>query len=218
MMDRVDFNKLLSERCGIDSAGFETVQVIGASSAEEAAHHLSQSRVNFDPNPIVIRKQDNRAPVEYKQKVFVRYLQPPTVKPGPLIIKEQRAPPEKPMPPLIVRQRARRAKTPPPLILREAPPDAVAGGAPRFTTANGQAFTNEDYGNMSSESNMHTHAMGGGYHSSMNPQFDPNVAVMGGGGSSNRGGHDSKVVQQLISSGHLDIPGGKGWTTEVVRK
>ena len=45
-------------------------------------------KINFDPNPQIIRKQANDA-VTYKQEVAVRYLRPPTPPPpGPLIIKE----------------------------------------------------------------------------------------------------------------------------------
>lgn len=45
-------------------------------------------KINFDPNPQIIRKNANDA-VTYKQEVAVRYLRPPTPPPpGPLIIKE----------------------------------------------------------------------------------------------------------------------------------
>lgn len=45
-------------------------------------------KINFDPNPQIIRKHANDA-VTYKQEVAVRYLRPPTPPPpGPLIIKE----------------------------------------------------------------------------------------------------------------------------------
>lgn len=48
-------------------------------------------KINFDPNPQLIRKQANDA-VTYKQEVAVRYLRPPTPPPpGPLIIKEVRS-------------------------------------------------------------------------------------------------------------------------------
>jgi hypothetical protein len=59
-----------------------------------AAGQLSQQqgpngyKINFDPNPQIIRKHANDA-VTYKQEVAVRYLRPPTPPPpGPLIIKE----------------------------------------------------------------------------------------------------------------------------------
>jgi hypothetical protein len=84
---------------------------------------LDQYKINYDPNPIIIRKQ---IPVEmptYKQQVIVRYLRPPTPPaPGPLIIKEVRAPQPAAAPPLVIRTRAPREKTPPPIVIREAPP------------------------------------------------------------------------------------------------
>ena len=47
-------------------------------------------KINFDPNPQIIRKNANDA-VTYKQEVAVRYLRPPTPPPpGPLVIKEVR--------------------------------------------------------------------------------------------------------------------------------
>jgi hypothetical protein len=47
-------------------------------------------KINFDPNPQIIRKHAGDA-VTYKQEVAVRYLRPPTPPPpGPLIIKEVR--------------------------------------------------------------------------------------------------------------------------------
>ncbi|CAF3871595.1 unnamed protein product [Rotaria sordida] len=85
---------------------------------------LDQYKINYDPNPIVIRKQ---IPVEmptYKQQVIVRYLRPPTPpSPGPLIIKEVREPQAAAAPPIVIRTRAPREKTPPPIIIREAPPN-----------------------------------------------------------------------------------------------
>jgi len=84
---------------------------------------LDQYKINYDPNPIIIRKQ---IPVEmptYKQQVIVRYLRPPTPpSPGPLIIKEVREAQAAPAPPLVIRTRAPREKTPPPIVIREAPP------------------------------------------------------------------------------------------------
>jgi hypothetical protein len=84
---------------------------------------LDQYKINYDPNPIIIRKQ---IPVEmptYKQQVIVRYLRPPTPpSPGPLIVKEVREPQPAAAPPLVIRTRAPRERTPPPIIIREAPP------------------------------------------------------------------------------------------------
>ncbi|UJR08658.1 hypothetical protein I4U23_012917 [Adineta vaga] len=84
---------------------------------------LDQYKINYDPNPIIIRKQIPMEMPTYKQQVIVRYLRPPTPpSPGPLIIKEVREPQAAAAPPLVIRTRAPREKTPPPIIIREAPP------------------------------------------------------------------------------------------------
>ncbi|CAF0799679.1 unnamed protein product [Didymodactylos carnosus] len=86
---------------------------------------LNQYKINYDPNPIVIKKQMPIEQPTYKQQIIVRYLRPPTPPaPGPLVIKEVRPPPPAPAPPLIIRTRAPRGKTPPPIIIREQPPIA----------------------------------------------------------------------------------------------
>jgi len=97
---------------------------------------LDQYKINYDPNPIIIRKQ---IPVEmptYKQQVIVRYLRPPTPpEPGPLIVKEVREPQPAAAPPLVIRTRAPREKTPPPIVIREAPPQAPhIDTNPRYVT------------------------------------------------------------------------------------
>ena len=61
-----------------------------AGAAGQLAQQQGQNgyKINFDPNPQIIRKHANDA-VTYKQEVAVRYLRPPTPPPpGPLIIKE----------------------------------------------------------------------------------------------------------------------------------
>ncbi|CAF0726527.1 unnamed protein product [Didymodactylos carnosus] len=86
---------------------------------------LNQYKINYDPNPIVIKKQIPIEQPTYKQQIIVRYLRPPTPPPpGPLVIKEVRPPQPAPAPPLIIRTRAPRGKTPPPIIIREQPPIA----------------------------------------------------------------------------------------------
>jgi len=86
---------------------------------------LDQYKINYDPNPIIIRKQIPMEMPQYKQQVVVRYLRPPTPpSPGPLIIKEVREPQPAPAPPLVIRTRAPRERTPPPIVIREAPPQA----------------------------------------------------------------------------------------------
>ncbi|CAF0763744.1 unnamed protein product [Adineta steineri] len=91
-------------------------------------------KINFDPNPQIIRKHANDA-VTYKQEVAVRYLRPPTPPPpGPLIIKEVRNPALPAAPPIVIRQRPPRPATPPPLIIRERPPQPPAQLAPKLIT------------------------------------------------------------------------------------
>lgn len=91
-------------------------------------------KINFDPNPQIIRKQANDA-VTYKQEVAVRYLRPPTPPPpGPLIIKEVRNPALPAAPPIVIRQRPPRPATPPPLIIRERPPQPPPQLAPKVVT------------------------------------------------------------------------------------
>ena len=66
-------------------------QFAGATGQLAQQQGLNGYKVNFDPNPQVIRKHANDA-VTYKQEVAVRYLRPPTPPPpGPLIIKEVRS-------------------------------------------------------------------------------------------------------------------------------
>ena len=55
---------------------------------EEMLIERSLNAVNNDPNPIVIRRK-NEENIEYKQNVFIRWLQPPTPPPpAPIISKE----------------------------------------------------------------------------------------------------------------------------------
>ncbi|CAF3452199.1 unnamed protein product [Rotaria sp. Silwood1] len=91
-------------------------------------------KINFDPNPQIIRKHANDE-VTYKQEVAVRYLRPPTPPPpGPLIIKEVRNPALPAAPPIVIRQRPPRPATPPPLIIRERPPQPPPQLAPKVVT------------------------------------------------------------------------------------
>ncbi|KAI3387481.1 hypothetical protein SNEBB_003057 [Seison nebaliae] len=93
-----------------------------------------QYQINYDPNPQVIKKQNNEN-VEYKQEVAIRYLQPPTPPPpGPIIIKEVRPPPAPAAPPVIVRQRPPRPLTPPPIVVREQPPTQPQHLPPKIIT------------------------------------------------------------------------------------
>ncbi|KAI0988112.1 hypothetical protein GJ496_007594 [Pomphorhynchus laevis] len=80
-------------------------------------------KIQYDPNPNVLKKHTGMPVACYRQHISVRYLQPPApAPPGPIIIKEIRPPQPPPAPPIIVRQKPKEPKTPPPLILREKPP------------------------------------------------------------------------------------------------
>ncbi|KAI3383330.1 hypothetical protein SNEBB_007309 [Seison nebaliae] len=65
----------------------------------------------------------NYSTVVYKQKVGIRYLQPPTPKPlGPIFVKESSLMNnERSVSPILIRQRPPEPRTPSPLILREKP-------------------------------------------------------------------------------------------------
>jgi len=107
-----------------------------AGAAGQLAQQQGQNgyKINFDPNPQIIRKHATDA-VTYKQEVAVRYLRPPTPPPpGPLIIKEVRNPALPPAPPIVIRQRPPRPATPPPLIIRERPPQPPPQLAPKVVT------------------------------------------------------------------------------------
>jgi hypothetical protein len=77
---------------------------------------ISEYSINQDPDPIIIKKKSNKK-LDLKQKVFIRYLQPPTPTPGEIIIKQE---PDKiipPEPPLIIRQQPPMA--PPPMVYQD---------------------------------------------------------------------------------------------------
>ncbi|UJR18953.1 hypothetical protein I4U23_022082 [Adineta vaga] len=103
---------------------FTNESVIETHSLEETNRYLERSvDIYKDRNPLVIQKAVTDKPITYQQRVLVRYLQPPAVRPpGPLVIKQVRAPQPAPLPPLTIRQYMQAAVAPPPLILRERPP------------------------------------------------------------------------------------------------
>lgn len=109
-------------------------QYVGATGQLAQQQGANGYKINFDPNPQIIRKQVSDA-VTYKQEVAVRYLRPPTPPPpGPLVIKEVRSPAMPPAPPIVIRQRPPRPATPPPLIIRERPPQPPPQLAPKVVT------------------------------------------------------------------------------------
>jgi hypothetical protein len=131
----------LSNEQQVGSAGFMeqnnagiVQQYVGATGQLAQQQGQNGYKINFDPNPQIIRKHANDA-VTYKQEVAVRYLRPPTPPPpGPLIIKEVRNPALPPAPPIVIRQRPPRPATPPPLIIRERPPQPPPQLAPKLIT------------------------------------------------------------------------------------
>ncbi|CAF0874870.1 unnamed protein product [Didymodactylos carnosus] len=75
-----------------------------------------------DPNTRVVQRPPGED-VVYKQRVFVRYLQPPTPPVGgTIIVREKQAPPPPPDPPIVLRRAPPPPPTPPPVIIRERPP------------------------------------------------------------------------------------------------
>jgi hypothetical protein len=65
---------------------------------------VQSKQLYFDPNPEFIRKPQMIAPIVYKQNIMVKFLKPPSVPQGPLIIREVRPPQAPPPPPLVSRK------------------------------------------------------------------------------------------------------------------
>ncbi|CAF1414673.1 unnamed protein product [Adineta steineri] len=76
--------------------------------------------LNLDPNPII----EERESVEqrYKQKVYLRQLQPPTPQPVEIQVQEVLIPGQTPKPPIHVRVGKREPRTPSPIVIKTAPP------------------------------------------------------------------------------------------------
>ena len=62
---------------------------------------VRSQRLYYDPNPELIRKPQMITPIVYKQNVMIKFLKPPPVPLGPLIIREVRPPQPPPPPPLV---------------------------------------------------------------------------------------------------------------------
>ncbi|CAF2372996.1 unnamed protein product [Rotaria sp. Silwood2] len=111
----------------IDSglSSYESSAGYGAGSGYAAQTYPTDAQGLYqDPNPLIIRRPMPVDVQPYKQKVIIRYLQPPPIPPpGPLIIKEVRPPQPPAPPPLIIRQQAPPLPTPSPLVLRQRPPN-----------------------------------------------------------------------------------------------
>jgi hypothetical protein len=78
--------------------------------------------IRRDPNTRVVQRPPQED-VVYKQRVFVRYLQPPTPPVGgTIIVREKQPPPPQPDPPIVIKRAPPAPPTPPPVIIRERPP------------------------------------------------------------------------------------------------
>jgi len=62
---------------------------------------VRSQKLYFDPNPELIRKPQMITPLIYKQNIMIKFLKPPSVPLGPLIIREVRPPQPPPPPPLV---------------------------------------------------------------------------------------------------------------------
>lgn len=62
---------------------------------------IRSEKLYFDPDPELIRKPRMITPIVYTQNISVKFLKPPSVPLGPLIIREVRPPQPPPPPPLV---------------------------------------------------------------------------------------------------------------------
>ena len=66
---------------------------------------IDRFKLNDDPNPEVITKSSSQ-PIEYNQDVQIKWLRPPSIQPGDIVIKRQADTVLPAAPPLVVRQHA----------------------------------------------------------------------------------------------------------------
>lgn len=76
--------------------------------------------MNLDPNPIIQERES--AQQIYKQKVYLRQLQPPTPQPIDIQVQEVLIQSQKQKPPIHVRVGHREPRTPSPIIIKSTPP------------------------------------------------------------------------------------------------
>ena len=62
---------------------------------------IRSKHLYYDPNPEIVRKPTANDSLVYTQNIMLRFLQPPPVAQGPLIIREVRPPQPPPPPPLV---------------------------------------------------------------------------------------------------------------------
>jgi len=76
--------------------------------------------LNLDPNPIIEERES--AEQKYKQKVYLRQLQPPTPQPIEIQVKEVLLQSQKSKPPIHVRVSKPEPRTPSPIVIKSTPP------------------------------------------------------------------------------------------------
>ncbi|CAF1106585.1 unnamed protein product [Rotaria magnacalcarata] len=82
--------------------------------------HESTTELNLDPNPIIQERES--AEKIYKQKVYLRQLQPPTPQPIEIQVQEVLLQPQTQKPPIHIRVGQREPRTPSPIIIKSTPP------------------------------------------------------------------------------------------------
>ncbi|CAF1268341.1 unnamed protein product [Rotaria sp. Silwood1] len=78
------------------------------------------TELNMDPNPIIEERESSDQ--IYKQKVYLRQLQPPTPQPVEIQVQEVLLQPELQKPPIHVRVGQREPRTPSPIVIKSTPP------------------------------------------------------------------------------------------------
>jgi hypothetical protein len=82
------------------------------------------TELNLDPNPIIEERESGEQ--IYKQKVYLRQLQPPTPQPVEIQVKEVLIESQAQKPPIHVRVGQREPRTPSPIIIKSTPPQPAA--------------------------------------------------------------------------------------------
>ncbi|CAF1011954.1 unnamed protein product [Didymodactylos carnosus] len=111
----------LNERTKIDENDFDADE---EHRTTPIMHNLSngQPEVTFDPDPVVEKRASKDQ--TYKQRVYLRQLQPPTPTPIEVQIQEVLIKSEVQLPPIHVRIAAREPRTPSPILIKSDPPRA----------------------------------------------------------------------------------------------
>jgi hypothetical protein len=80
----------------------------------------SLAELNMDPNPVIEERESGEQ--RYKQKVYLRQLQPPTPQPIEIQVQEILIQPQVQKAPIHVRVGHRAPRTPSPIVIKSAPP------------------------------------------------------------------------------------------------